>query len=129
MAYASQKKDCVEKSNSTFSKKDGNKDAVKETEEGSHQSVCLEKSREYNVTVNLGRKIPYMEFSNQQCQILKRAQRPVSFGLLVSFLLSLLPREDEDKKERSWKTSAHHGHFFSNQSTGSQGRRAGTATT
>lgn len=122
MAYASQK-DGGEKSNRTFSKTDANEDSVKETEKQSDQSVCLEKSREDNVMVNLGRKRIRMEFGNPQCQILQREQRPVAFGLVVSFLFSLLPRKDGDKKrERSWKTPSHHSHLFSNQSTGSQGK-------
>ena len=98
MAFTSLKEDCVEKSNSTFSKTDENKDAVKETEKGSDQSVFLEKSREDKVTVNLGRKRICMEFGNPRRQILQRKQHPVAFGLVVSFLFSWLPRKDGDKK-------------------------------
>ena len=36
------------------------------------------------------------EFGNQQCQTLPREQVPDAFRLLVSFLFSSLPREDED---------------------------------
>ena len=50
--------------------------------------------------VYLGRKVIHKEFVNQQCQILHREQHPVAFGLLVSFLFSLLPIEDEDLKKR-----------------------------
>lgn len=88
---------CREK-HSTVSKTDENKDVVKETEKGNDESVCLEKSREDNVTGNLGRKRIRMEFGNPRCQILQREQRPVAFGLVVSFLSSLLPRKDGDKK-------------------------------
>lgn len=53
----------------------------------------------------------------------KKEQRLVAFGLLVSFLFSLLPIEDEDKiRERSQKIPAHYSDFFSHWNTGAQGQ-------
>lgn len=53
-------------------------------------------------------------------------QHPVAFGLPVSFLFSLLPIKDEDKKikikERSWAVSARPCHLFSSRRAGTRGR-------
>lgn len=92
------------------------------------RSKCfLEENTKNDVMVSPGRKIFHKEFGNPQCQVLQRKQRPVSFGSLGSFLFSLLPIQNEDKRERSWKISIHQSHLLTSWCSGSKGKGRQTA--